>query len=1159
MSRKPPKKAATTHDIKDYTTFDGDIRRHAIACPGMYIGNINQTATKSYIMDGPDKIVTKEINVPEGFQRIYIEVISNAIDNCIKSKNRSVNPGTIDVSMDNESITITNYGLGIPVEPLPSNPKIYLPEMIFAHPMSGSNLNTTKVNKDGSISIVEKKDREGSGVNGLGVKLVGIYSKRVAVDLGDGKNRYTQEYHNNLGLIQPPTITKCSKKPWVTVRYWPDLAYFGYKDSFPPEVQQLFMKSVADASFVAGVKCTFNDHNFDFTKLANYAKLYFGDTPIATYISDDLSIAIAATPKVHQHCCFTNGIYNRDGGIHYNKCIEKVCEIIREQYKDQEGNYLIDPAQIRNNISILVSYQVTNPIIEGQSKNILRGPWTKRTKNNAIKFTDASIQKICKVLDSVLGDIIHAADLKKLTKTDGDKKSYVEIDKLLDANWVLNKMDRTEDTALFVGEGASATSLLKAILQYMRHGSDGNGVLTLKGKILNVRNSKVDRIIANKEIANIKQSLGLKEGMTFKTQSDIYNNLRYGAIVLACDADVDGKHIIGLFLNYLHFFFPSLLRLKFVYFLRTPIVIVYKNPSKKDILYRFYTEEKYREWQEKNKNVNRGSVRYIKGLGTLNKLDMKQELVDSGGLGNRVLFEHDSLTDEKILLAFDKSLSNKRKDWIMSYDQSKEFESLNILPISFFIDNEFIQFSVSDNIRSLPHAFDNLKDSQRKIIWSALEYWKTQQPEQKTVDFASYVSNKTHYHHGPAALVEAAVGMAQDFTSSNNLPLLQGSGQMGSRFASGDDAAQPRYTFITKSWCLDYLFPTKNRQLEVNQIIETQEAEPHHLFPILPVSLFNGCHGIGTGFRITLMPYNPLDVIKWYQTYLKGGAPSALVPWFRGFKGSVSIKVFNKKTVELLNDQDDVEEVEDKDDVFQPDNVGIVAGKKTLVVEGKYTVNGDTIHITEIPIGRSTDSYTKYYQKLQKEGLFKQLIQKNTDVEIDMKLKGVKDIENMIPKLRLVRRFGLSNIYMLDFNLKPIYFNDVSEYCKYFAKYNLEFYKDLKLREISNYKKSIVYSQKRLNFFKDIIHGKIKFSNNDGLPRNKEEILNNMKELGHDLELAKENFKITGLSKNILEKLQNSINTMESELQKLEKMSEQDLWLSDIAEFEREYLKYYPQ
>ena len=193
--------------------------------------------------------------------------------------------------------------------------------------------------------------------------------------------------------------------------------------------------------------------------------------------------------------------------------------------------------------------------------------------------------------------------MKELKKTDGSRKSKITgIPKLDDANKAGTA--HSEKCTLIVTEGDSAKTLAIAGLSVV--GRDHYGVFPLRGKCKNVRDASVKQLTENKEFNDLKKILGLQQGKVYTSLSE----LRYGRLMIMTDADNDGSHIKGLILNMIHYFWPSLLELKFLVSMVTPIIKASKGSETKS----FYTDSTFRQWYGSGKQG--WKIKYYKGLGT---------------------------------------------------------------------------------------------------------------------------------------------------------------------------------------------------------------------------------------------------------------------------------------------------------------------------------------------------------------------------------------------------------------------------------------------------------------------------------------------------------------------------------------------------------------
>ena len=122
---------------------------------------------------------------------------------------------------------------------------------------------------------------------------------------------------------------------------------------------------------------------------------------------------------------------------------------------------------------------------------------------------------------------------------------------------------------------------------------DYYGVFPLRGKLLNVRDANHSTIMANKEISELKQILGLQQGKDY-TDAAAHKTLRYGHLMIMTDQDHDGSHIKGLIINFIHCYWPALLKHHdFVREFVTPIVKVSRARNSLS----FFTLKEYADWR----------------------------------------------------------------------------------------------------------------------------------------------------------------------------------------------------------------------------------------------------------------------------------------------------------------------------------------------------------------------------------------------------------------------------------------------------------------------------------------------------------------------------------------------------------------------------------
>jgi DNA gyrase/topoisomerase IV subunit B len=782
-----------------------DHRTHVYMKPDTYIGADERMVREEWLYDFTEhKMINATIDFVPGCERLYLEVLTNASDNVGRSRRAGVDPGRIDIVMNNSTISITNYGLPIPVEMHPKE-GVYVPQMIFGSLLTSSNYEV---------------DRHEAGTNGIGAKAANIFSNEFMVIVHDHIRhlKYTQVWKANMTQKSDPAIEEYSgKESSVQIVYQMDFTRFKYpvpkgeSGGYPPEAFALFARHAIDISFTAKTAVSFNGSQFNYANIREYARLYFGDAvenAIVHYqwpegteivnkkkglqvaknpaITPEIELIAIDTPDSGHHVSFINCMMTRDGGVHVNAAVKAVGDsavqmindtVIKKLVKQNKGKELdakekrshtITINDVKPHISILLSAKVTNPKFTSQTKTMLHSPVPK------IDVPEEELRGITRwqLIDRLYA-ALEAKQFASMAKTDGKLKRYVRLQNGVDANNA-GKAQR-QQCILYITEGKSGAGYANKLVGLVPGGRDNIGVLPMRGKSLNVMNADRFQIEKNAEINELKKMLGLCEGMEYSDPNN-FNKLRYGAIMIMADSDVDGKHIIGLILNFFHCRFPSLLARGFVMYYRTPTLRVTFNRQ----TLKFYTKREYDEWVLKTPNYQNWKHKYYKGLGT----SKDTEISDDFQTPRVVLCFYDDKAAYTMKLHFDKRLADQRKDLIGAWRPVVGIDEVQTQPISWFLNYELILYSIENVRRSIPGLVDGLKESHRKILHGAHKKWNIQSgnpdyTEVKVAQFGAFVAEKSNYHHGELILDDVVVGMAQDFTGANNVPWFCRDGQFG--------------------------------------------------------------------------------------------------------------------------------------------------------------------------------------------------------------------------------------------------------------------------------------------------------------------------------------------------------------------------------------------
>ena len=288
------------------------------------------------------------------------------------------------------------------------------------------------------------------------------------------------------------------------------------------------------------------------------------------------------------------------------------------------------------------------------------------------------------------------------------------IPKLDDANKAGSR--ESEKCTIILTEGDSAKSLALAGIEVI--GRDYYGCFPLRGKFLNVRDATAKQIGENPEIQNLIKIIGLKMGMKYDEEN--LKELRYGSVMIMTDQDHDGSHIKGLIINFIHKFWPSLMKMNgFLREFVTPIIKVFKNNQ---AIKTFFTIPEYEYWMTQQQNTKNLTAKYYKGLGTSTTKEAKEYFTAISE--HKIDFEYIDLGDEEVIdLAFNKKFADNRKRWLETYDPVTTYvdHSMETLRYKDFVNKELILFSVADCMRSIPSLCDGLKPGQRKILFACFK------------------------------------------------------------------------------------------------------------------------------------------------------------------------------------------------------------------------------------------------------------------------------------------------------------------------------------------------------------------------------------------------------------------------------------------------------
>jgi DNA topoisomerase-2 len=1141
---------------------------HVLKRSGMYIGSKDNINEDMWIYDDiNNKVLKKQINFNPGLLKLFDEILINSKDAIINDS--TVTYISVEYNKEENYICVTNDGINsVPVKFDDNHKNTLIPSMIFGELLSSSNYD-------------DDEERITGGTFGIGAKAVNIFSKEFTVEIIDVKNKkkFIQTWTNNMGNKTEPIVTAIKTKtiqPYIKIKFTPDLERFGLT-TLDNDHYNLFYRRTIDIAAICGnkIKTYFNETEIKINLFKNYIKLYFPENEV--FYDDSCERweigVVYKQDSSNEVISFVNGINTYHGGSHVSYVSDIIIKsLINDYIVKKDKTIKVSPGLLKDNLVFFINSTIINPAFSSQTKDTL----TTIASKFGSKYTPSAtfMKKLakCGIVEQII-DLVKFKENSSLKKTDGKKLERVSgIPKLDDANKAGTK--DSFKCSLILTEGDSAKTFAVSGLSVI--GRDYFGVFPLKGKLLNVREANATQILANEEITNLKKIIGLKNNENYDDETK-FKQLRYGRIVILCDSDVDGSHIKGLVMNFIHSLWPSLIkRDNFITSLATPIV----KANKGDKILSFYNLTEYDNWLEEDESHKNWKIKYYKGLGTSTASEAREYFVDfekklinyEWTKLNEKVEDNDEENDEEIeendeenneeninilpykidddedaiKLAFDKTRVDDRKEWLKNYDKNNVLLYENkTVKFSKFVHSDLIHFSNDDLNRSIPSIIDGLKPSQRKILYGA--YLRgLDKTEVKVAQLAGFVSDRAAYHHGEASLNGAIIGMAQDYMGSNNINILKPNGQYGTRILNGKDFASPRYIWTSLDDLTKIIFNPLDDAVLNKQFEDNEPIEPEFYAPIIPMILVNGTQGIGTGFSTTILPYNPLEIIDNLKNKLnKNEQFQGMDPNWLGFEGVMH--KFDDYNYELY---------------------------------GTYHIDDDKLIITELPVGQSTNAYKEFLEKLlegeekplktktdkkpvkkviKKESKLLKYNDNNTDTKVYFELifesgylENVKDIAK---EFHLVKKVSITNMHLFDSNGTIKKYDSVIEIMDEYYTVRLDLYLKRKEYLLNILKYEVKKISNKVKFILMIINKELKINNRPKAAIEEDLITHKFKKFDGNYNYLL-TMPIHNLTMEKINELKKQQEDKENEYNELEKLTPENIWLMELEKLEKEYNKW---
>ncbi len=481
-----------------------------------------------------------------GLHHLVYEVVDNSIDEALAGYCTE-----IDVTINqNESLTVIDNGRGIPVD---THPKENKPAVEVA---------LTTLHAGGKFD--KNSYKVSGGLHGVGVSCVNALSEWLEVEVKREGKIHHQRYERGKTVSKLTVIGK-TKTTGTKVTFKPDRTIFKETHAFAYDI---LAKRLRELAFLnKGLLIKLNDVRVDKPKetvfqfnggIVSFVEhlslnkevlhkkvCYFEKEKDGVVIEVALQYNDSYTENVFS---YANNINTIDGGTHlsgFRSALTRAINQYTKNKKSAKDAVVISGDDTREGLTAVISVKLPNPQFEGQTKSKLGnsemdGLVSSVTFESLNTFFEENPPVANKIIDKALlaAQAREAArKARELTRRKGALDSGGLPGKLADCSEKDPSM-----CELYLVEGDSAGGSAK-------QGRDRTfqAILPLKGKILNVEKSRLDKILSNEEIRTIITALGSGVGEDFNV-----GKLRYHKIILMCDADVDGSHIRTLILTLLY-------------------------------------------------------------------------------------------------------------------------------------------------------------------------------------------------------------------------------------------------------------------------------------------------------------------------------------------------------------------------------------------------------------------------------------------------------------------------------------------------------------------------------------------------------------------------------------------------------------------------------
>ena len=559
----------------------------------------------------------------KGLHHLVWEIVDNSIDEALAGYCNHIE---ITINKDN-SVTVVDNGRGIPVG---------------IHPKTGiSTVETVYTVLHAGGKFGGGGYKVSGGLNGVGASVVNALSSWVVVTVYKEGKVYEVKFADGGKTVQPLTVIgACEEdKSGTTVTFKPDADIF---DTDIYDYETLKVRTRELAFLNKGLRLTLTDKRSGEEKqetfhyeggISEYVKfLNKNKTPIHEEIihlqGEEAGIMFEVAMQYNSGYTdniysFVNNINTHDGGTHEEGVRRALTRIINNYAR--KNNFLKDKDaaltgdDVKEGLTMIISCKHPNPQFEGQTKGRLGNSEVRKIADNV--FAEG-FERFLMENPEEAKIIIEKAMLASRARNAAKKAREItrKSDLAVNSNFFGKLSDcKSKDakvSEIFIVEGDSAGGSAKKGRDSMTQ-----AILPLRGKILNVEKTRLDRALGNEEIRTIITAFGTGIGQEFDL-----SKLRYNKIIIMTDADVDGSHIRVLLLTLFYRFFKPIVQAGHVYAAQPPLFRIMHGKTRKYVL---NEEEKEKYLATLPENVRaRAEIARMKGLGEMDADELNETTMD---------------------------------------------------------------------------------------------------------------------------------------------------------------------------------------------------------------------------------------------------------------------------------------------------------------------------------------------------------------------------------------------------------------------------------------------------------------------------------------------------------------------------------------------------